>query len=102
MLLASYGYKIYIYGHTDDQGDAAYNQALSERRADSVRAYLVEAGVPQEILESKGFGKSSPRLRGTSRQARQKNRRVEIGIVDTVVEYTGEVPAGPLSRDVKE
>ncbi len=102
VLLASYGYKIYIYGHTDDQGDAAYNQALSERRADSVRAYLVEAGVPHEILESKGFGKSSPRLRGTSRQARQKNRRVEIGIVDTVVEYTGEVPAGPLSRDVKE
>jgi len=91
VLLASYGYKIYIYGHTDDPGDAAYNQALSERRADSVRSYLVEAGVPREILDSKGFGKASPRMRGTSKQARQKNRRVEIGIVDTVVEYTGEV-----------
>ena len=93
VLLASYGYKIYIFGYTDDQGDAAYNQGLSERRADSVRAYLEEAGVPREILESKGFGQASPRVAGTSKQARQKNRRVEIGIVDTVVEYTGEVPA---------
>ena len=91
VLLASYGYRIYIYGHTDDQGDAAYNQDLSERRADSVRGYLAEAGVPDEILESKGFGKTSPRMPGTTRQARQKNRRVEIGIVDTVVQYTGEV-----------
>ena len=93
VLLASYGYKIYIYGHTDDQGDAAYNQTLSERRADSVRAYLEEAGVPEEILEAKGFGKASPRVRGTSKEARRKNRRVEIGIVDTVVEYTGQVSA---------
>ncbi|MDE0108522.1 MAG: OmpA family protein [Bryobacterales bacterium] len=102
VLLASYGYKIYIYGHTDDQGNAAYNQALSERRADSVRAYLVEAGVPPEILASKGFGQASPRVPGTSRQARRKNRRVEIGIVDTVVEYTGAVPAGPDLGEVKD
>ncbi len=96
VLLASYGYSVYIYGHTDAQGDAAYNQALSERRAAAVRAYLARAGVPEEILASEGLGESSPRSSGTSKQARQKNRRVEIGIVDTVVQYTGEVlPEAP-------
>ena len=91
VLLASYGYKLYVYGHTDDQGDPTYNQQLSERRADAVRAYMVEAGLPVEIIESKGFGQSSPRVRGTSDEARKHNRRVEIGIVDTVVEYKGEL-----------
>ncbi len=91
VLLASYGYKIYVYGHTDDQGNAAYNQGLSERRASSVRRYLAQAGIPGDIVESKGFGQSSARVPGTSAAARRKNRRVEIGIVDTVVEYSSEV-----------
>lgn len=94
VLLASYGYKVYVYGHTDDQGSAVYNQGLSERRANSVRQYLEQAGIPREILDSKGFGQSSPRLPGASKAARRKNRRVEIGIVDTVVEYRSEVAAG--------
>lgn len=94
VLLASYGYKVYVYGHTDDQGSAAYNQGLSERRARAVQEYLAGAGVPAPIIESKGFGKSSPRVAGTSKAARQKNRRVEIGIVDTVVEYGAEVGKG--------
>lgn len=91
VLLASYGYKLYVHGHTDDQGSAAYNQGLSERRAESVRRYLAKAGIPEDILEAKGFGQTSPRQPGTSKAARQKNRRVEIAIVDTVVEYSGEV-----------
>ena len=89
MLLASYGYKLYVYGYTDDQGDPTYNQQLSERRASAVKAYMIEAGLPLEIIESKGFGQSSPRLKGTSQDARKRNRRVEIGVVDTVVEYKG-------------
>ena len=91
VLLASYGYKVYVYGHTDDRGSVAYNQGLSARRARAVHEYLSGAGVPETIIESKGFGKSSPRVAGTSSEARQKNRRVEIGIVDTVVEYGGEI-----------
>ncbi len=90
VLLASYGYKVYVYGHTDDQGDAAYNQALSERRAQAVRAYLAAAGISGDIIEAEGFGMSNPRAEGRSKEARQRNRRVEIGIVDTVVTYTGE------------
>ncbi len=89
VLLASYGYKLYVYGYTDDQGDPTYNQQLSERRANAVKAYMIEAGLPLEIIESKGFGQSSPRVKGTSQEARKRNRRVEIGVVDTVVEYQG-------------
>jgi outer membrane protein OmpA-like peptidoglycan-associated protein len=87
VLLASHGYRLYVYGHTDDVGTAEYNQQLSERRAKSVRDYLVKAGIPEEIIESKGFGKTSPRVPAKSRDARQKNRRVEIGVVDTIINY---------------
>ena len=93
VLLASYGYSLYVYGHTDDQGNAEYNMGLSERRAQSVKDYLVRVGIPEEIIESKGFGLTSPRLKGTSNEVRRKNRRVEIGVVDTVVEYQQEVVA---------
>ena len=95
VLLASYGYKLYVYGHTDDQGSAAYNQGLSERRANSVRRYLAEAGIPGDIVDSKGLGESSLRVEGTAEAARRKNRRVEIGIVDTVVDYGSQVVANP-------
>lgn len=87
VLLASRGYRLYVYGHTDDQGPAAYNVQLSGRRAEAVRKYFAEAGIPGEIMESEGLGETDPRAKGTSAAARQKNRRVEIGIVDTVVRY---------------
>lgn len=87
VLLASHGYRIQIYGHTDDVGNAQYNQTLSERRAKAVRDYLVKAGVPEEIIESKGYGKSSPRVQGKTADARARNRRVEISVVDTIINY---------------
>ena len=91
VMLASYGFKAYVYGHTDDQGPAAYNQSLSERRAAAVRDYLAAAGVPADILEAKGYGEESPRVPGPSREARMRNRRVEIAIVDTIVNYQRQV-----------
>lgn len=87
VLLASHGYRIQVYGHTDDVGDDQYNQQLSERRAKAVRDYLVGAGVPEDIIEAKGFGKSSPRVEARTKDARRKNRRVEIGVVDTIISY---------------
>lgn len=87
VLLSSHGYRLAVYGHTDDQGPANYNQQLSERRAEAVRQYFVEAGVPEEIISWQGLGEASPRVKGTSEAARQKNRRVEIGLVDTVITY---------------
>ena len=91
VLLASHGYRLYIYGHTDDVGAADYNRELSDRRARAVRNYLVHAGVPDAVVEAKGLGESSPSVQGRSRFAREKNRRVEIGVIDTVVHYTGAV-----------
>ncbi len=95
VLLVSQGYRLYVYGHTDDVGSEQYNQQLSERRAYAVRGYLIEAGVPAEIIDAKGFGKSSPRAKGTSREARRENRRVEIGVVDTIINYGGQAADSP-------
>jgi outer membrane protein OmpA-like peptidoglycan-associated protein len=87
VLLASEGYRLFIDGHTDDIGTDEYNQSLSERRAKSVRDYLVKAGVPAGIIMVKGFGKANPLVKAKTREAREKNRRVEIGIVDTIIQY---------------
>jgi outer membrane protein OmpA-like peptidoglycan-associated protein len=88
VLLASHGYRLYVYGHTDDVGEEAYNQQLSEGRAQSVRDYLTGAGIPPEIIEVKGFGETDPKVRGETPLARQKNRRVEIGVIDTIINYS--------------
>lgn len=72
-----------IEGHADGKGDAAYNQKLSERRAEAIRKWLENEGVKTR-LSSKGWGKTKPvapnvRPDGTDDpQGRQKNRRVEI------------------------
>ncbi len=87
ILLTSEGYHVFIDGYTDDQGPDAYNQGLSERRATSVQDYLVEAGIPAVIITVNGFGNSNPVENEKTRQARARNRRVEIGIVDTIIKY---------------
>jgi outer membrane protein OmpA-like peptidoglycan-associated protein len=87
ILLASKGYQITVYGHTDDVGSDAYNEELSARRAQTVRNYLVEAGVSPEIISTKGYGKRSPLVEGKTAEARAKNRRVEIAIVDTILDF---------------
>jgi outer membrane protein OmpA-like peptidoglycan-associated protein len=78
-----------VNGHTDDVGTDAYNQALSERRAQAVRDYLVKAGLPAEILSVTGHGKARPLVPGTSDAARAKNRRVELGIANIRLVYGG-------------
>jgi outer membrane protein OmpA-like peptidoglycan-associated protein len=90
ILLVSHGYRLHIYGYTDDIGTDQYNDGLSERRAEAVHDYLAKSGIPPEIMTTRGFGKSSPRVKATSLEAREKNRRVEIGIVDTVIKYAGQ------------
>ena len=87
VLLTSQGYRVQVYGHTDDIGSEEYNRGLSEQRAQAVRDYMVEAGIDPGIIGTKGFGKSNPLVPASTPQARQKNRRVEIGIVDTMINY---------------
>jgi outer membrane protein OmpA-like peptidoglycan-associated protein len=91
VLLSSHGYRLYVDGYTDDQGPAIYNKDLSQRRAAAVREYLVAAGIPKNTIEARGFGESNPRLEGTTQEARLANRRVEIGLVDAIIEYEGDV-----------
>ncbi len=93
VLLTSKGYRVQIHGHTDDIGSSEYNQRLSERRADAVRNYLVDAGIDPGIISIKGHGKANPLMPGTTAQARAKNRRVEIGIIDTAISY------GPVASE---
>ena len=87
IILTSHDYTISVNGHTDDVGSDAYNKALSERRAQAVRDYLVKAGLPPAIMSVEGHGKSLPLVKGTSGAARAKNRRVELGLVNTQIRY---------------
>jgi len=87
IMLTAQDYTISVNGHTDDVGSAEYNQALSERRAQAVRDYLAQAGIPAEILSVTGHGKSLPLVRGTTDAARAKNRRVELAIANTRIRY---------------
>ena len=95
ILLTSQDYAISVYGHTDDVGNAQYNQQLSEQRAETVRDYLAQAGIDPSIITAKGFGKSRPLVKSPTPQARAKNRRVEIGLVNTRVLYTKSVSKTP-------
>jgi len=68
-----------IQGHTDAKGNAAYNQLLSERRAEAVKRWLVEREkVAADHLATRGFGKSRPVADNGTEAGRQKNRRVEV------------------------
>ncbi len=69
-----------IYGHTDSTGSTMYNQKLSERRAQAVINYLVGKGVDPKRLTAKGFGESQPADLNTTKEGRQKNRRVEMNL----------------------
>ncbi len=74
-------YKLQIEGHTDSTGSDAYNQMLSQARADSVRSFLVVQGIPAERIPStQGFGRTRPIAPNNTRANREKNRRVDIVI----------------------
>jgi outer membrane protein OmpA-like peptidoglycan-associated protein len=70
-----------VAGHTDSTGTDAYNQALSERRANSVATYLTSQGVMQARLITVGMGESMPVADNSTTQGRALNRRVEITLV---------------------
>jgi outer membrane protein OmpA-like peptidoglycan-associated protein len=76
------GYKtILVEGHTDSVGSAAYNQDLSERRANAVRAFLIQsANLDGRKIRARGYGESRPVESNNNYQGRKKNRRVEFKI----------------------
>ncbi|TPG16626.1 OmpA family protein [Sphingomonas koreensis] len=70
-----------VYGHTDSTGSDAYNQQLSEQRANSVAGYLESHGVQNARIGTRGFGESQPIATNDTDEGRAANRRVEIKIV---------------------
>jgi len=67
-----------VEGHTDSVGSDEYNQTLSEQRAESVRDYFVQQGVPASSIVARGFGKTEPIAPNDTAEGRQQNRRVEL------------------------
>lgn len=80
-LQANPNVRVRIDGHTDAQGSDAYNQALSDRRAASVRAALGTMGVAGARIEAVGHGESQPVAENRTPAGRQQNRRVEVTLV---------------------
>ncbi len=78
---AGYIRRVRVEGHTDSRGDSAYNLDLSQRRANAVRDYLLEAGVTQDI-EALGLGEEIPIADNESSEGRRINRRVEFHVVE--------------------
>ena len=76
---------VHVIGHTDNVGSEAYNQGLSERRAQSVVTYLTNRGIPWQRLVTEGRGMREPRASNATEAGRQLNRRVEL-LIKPVVE----------------
>src|SRR5512134_2472377 len=80
ILNANPGRSVSVAGHTDSVGTDAYNQGLSERRAASVKDYLVGQGVDASRLSTSGFGESNPIASNDTADGRALNRRVELNL----------------------
>ena len=69
---------IEIHGHTDEVGNSASTVRLSERRALSVKTFLVKRGIDAVRILTKGFGNTKPKIKNASIEQRKANRRIEI------------------------
>jgi len=74
---------VIVVGHTDNVGTDAYNQKLSQRRAEAVKAYLVSLGVAKNRIYTEGKGESQPTADNKTAAGRAKNRRVEVEVIGT-------------------
>jgi outer membrane protein OmpA-like peptidoglycan-associated protein len=74
--------KLEVQGHTDDSGSEEFNQTLSQERADRVRQWLIDAGVPASKLVAKGYGYTKPRGDNRIKTGRMQNRRVQFVILE--------------------
>ena len=98
ILLAHPGLTLQIEGHTDSVGSDEFNQQLSERRADSVRDFLAEQGVPVSSITARGFGKTQPVASNDTAEGRQRNRRVELVVNGSAIGNTASDAAAPSSQ----
>ena len=79
--IQTYGYKVRLAGHTDNVGQSATNQSLSQARAESVRRQLIAYGCAEEDIQAFGYGDTKPVATNDTEEGRQQNRRVEITLI---------------------
>ncbi|HJY85538.1 MAG TPA: OmpA family protein [Candidatus Acidoferrales bacterium] len=85
IVLSHPGLKLEVEGHTDSVGSDEFNQLLSERRAATVRDYLVSQGIPMNSVVARGFGKTQPVAENDTAAGRARNRRVELIVSGEVI-----------------
>src|SRR6266480_5352637 len=95
IVLAHPGLVLQIEGHTDSVGGDDFNQQLSERRADSVRDFLAQQGVPGSSITARGLGKTQPVASNDTPEGRQRNRRVELVVNGDAIGNTAVASAAP-------
>src|SRR5579862_3666992 len=90
-----------VEGHTDSVGSDQYNQDLSEHRAESVRDYFVQQGIPAGSIEAHGFGKTEPIASNDTSEGRQQNRRVELVLSGDAIGATVDDPSAQTASTAK-
>jgi outer membrane protein OmpA-like peptidoglycan-associated protein len=85
IVLAYPSLKLAVEGNTDSVGTELFNQELSEQRAEGVRSYLTQQGVPESSTTATGFGKTRPIATNDTSEGRQQNRRVELIVSGEVI-----------------
>ena len=79
-------FNVSIEGNTDNTGSAEHNMKLSQQRADNVKGFLVEQGIAEDRLTAKGLGMTMPVADNSTKEGRQKNRRVDLVIQDKALQ----------------
>ena len=79
-------FDVSIEGNTDNTGSEEHNMKLSQQRADNVKAFLVEQGIAEDRLTAKGLGMTMPVADNSTKEGRQKNRRVDLVIQDKALQ----------------
>lgn len=74
--------KIEIAGHTDNSGEDLANLQLSQKRADAIRAYLIQKGIKEDRILAKGYGETSPIVSNDTQEGRSFNRRTEVKVIE--------------------
>lgn len=82
LLMIQKGYRLKLVGYTDNIGDDGYNLFFSKARAESVKSYLVSAGISSLKIEATGFGKAQPIAPNNTPEGRKKNNRVEFTLLE--------------------
>jgi outer membrane protein OmpA-like peptidoglycan-associated protein len=85
IVLAHPGLHLDVEGHTDSVGGEEYNMQLSQRRAEAVRGYLIQQGIPDSAIVAHGYGKTQPVASNDTPEGRQQNRRVELVITGDAI-----------------